>query len=268
MQRLIELQILTKKQRRLSWISSSEVKKEGEYLYFVGCLPYFDIIFQENGVAALSIAKCTIRILNELGIEPALLEDEKCCGHDFLYSGDIRKFKALARSNLDAIKRAGAKKVIFSCPECYHMFNQVYPRYFKIDFEVISMVQFLSENLPKFNKMEKNLTLQDSCRLSRFERLYEQPRKILNAIPGVNFLEMKQNREESICCGSSTWTNCFNCSRRLQLERLNEAASTGADVLVTTCPKCQIHFRCAMQGNSFQFEIKDIISLVAESMRR
>lgn len=264
-------------QRRLEWLSDGyRTSDQSDVLFFVGCAPYFDPIFEDLGVKTTDIAKGSLKILNHLGIEPMLLPNEKCCGHDMLWTGDLDTFKRLAEQNAAMIKEAGVKKIIFSCPECYRTFKEDYPRYVKIDCELQHISEFLSALVEKdelnFKEGERKVTYHDPCRLGRHLGIYEPPRKVLRAIPGVELVEMKQNREESLCCGTSAFTNCDLYSKQIRVERLLEAKATGADCLVTSCPKCQIHFRCAMvnkgeeKGLDVEIEVMDVVNLVANAL--
>jgi heterodisulfide reductase subunit D len=90
----------TLRQNRLEWLpEGKEALKTGDLVYFVGCLPYFDVLFSNIGVESLDIARSTLKILDRLGIEPALLPNERCCGHDLLWTGDIDNFRRLAEHN-------------------------------------------------------------------------------------------------------------------------------------------------------------------------
>ena len=272
MQKLIAVQIASKKQDRTSWIDKGlKTAKKGEYLYFTGCLPYFETVFSENGSRPLQIARDTVKILNKLGITPVVSNQEKCCGHDALYSGDFPTFMSLAEQNLKMIKKTGAKKVVFSCPECFHAFRDEYPKELgSLPFEPVHLLQLLAGKLGsnglRLSPTEEKVTFQDPCRLGRFSGLYEEPRQVMATIPGLKLVEMEKNRVNSLCCSSTGWTNCFNCSKRLQLERLSEAKATGADTLVTACPKCQIHLSCAQEKDEEKITIKDITNLVAEAI--
>ena len=110
------------------------------------------------------------------------------------------------------------------------------------------------------------MTYQDPCRLGRFEEIYEEPRRVISQIPGLELIEMEGNRSNSLCCGTSGWTNCDNCSKQIQKKRLNQAKSTGANTLITGCPKCQIHLKCALSSLDMELEIKDITSLAGEAL--
>ena len=264
------------KQNRLAWISEDlKVAKEGEYLYFVGCLPYFDAFFTDLDLNTISIAKSAVKILNYLGIEPVIMENERCCGHDLLWTGDVENFIRLARFNLSEIKKTGCKKLIVSCPEGYTTLKFDYPKYVgDLGMDVIHISEFLAENLTndklKFKKSKKQVTYQDPCRLGRYSGIYEQPRDIIKAIDGLKLNEMEKNRKNAVCCGTSAWINCNSVSKQIQIDRLIEAKSTGADFLITACPKCQIHFKCAMNDKNIskdtKIKIMDFTALVANSL--
>jgi len=139
-----------------------------------------------------------------------------------------------------------------------------------LPFEPVHLLQLLAGKLGSsglnLGPVEEKVTFQDPCRLGRFSGLYEEPRQIIAIIPGLKLVEMEKNRVDSLCCSSTGWTNCFNCSKRLQLERLSEAKATRADTLVTACPKCQIHLSCAQEKDEEKITIKDITNLVAEAI--
>jgi Fe-S oxidoreductase len=276
-------------QNRLDWLTkdlkvkvypgkstAKESENSDKIVYFVGCLPYFDSVFSNLDVTTLDIARSTIKILNALGIEPILMANEKCCGHDLLWSGDVENFKKLALHNIEEIKKTGAKKIVFSCPEGYQIFTKEYPEHFgELGIEAVHISQLVAEKLPEleFRALKgksRKLTYQDPCRLGRLCGIYEEPREMINRIQGAELTEMPKNRNNSICCGTSGWMNCGVHSKQIQLARLKEAKSTGAGLLVTNCPKCQIHFTCAMKDEDTpkdsKIEIKDLITLIADQL--
>ncbi len=267
------------KQKRLDWLDGCRTSQKSDVLYFVGCAPYFEPIFEDIEVSPVSIARNSIKILNALGIEPMVLPNERCCGHDLLWTGDVETFKKLAQSNAQMIKDSGAKKIVFSCPEGYRTFKIDYPQYVELDCEPMHITELLAENLSTWslrakrsNAEVKRVTYQDPCRLGRHLGIYEPPREIIKAIPGIKLTEMEHSGDESICCGTSAWTNCGSCSKQIRVDRLLEAKATGAEVLVTACPKCQIHFKCAMvdkgveKGPNIEMEVMDIVALLADAL--
>jgi len=265
----------TLKQNRLEWLP--EGKKAlitGDLVYFVGCLPYFDILFSDIRVESLDIARSTLRILNKLGIEPVFLSNERCCGHDLLWTGDIENFQRLAEHNLSEIEKSKAKTVLFSCAEGYRTFKVDYPEYFgSLGFEVIHISELLKEKLDsgeiKFNKLDRTVTYQDPCRLGRHLGIYDQPREVLSSIPGLKLTEMEKSGKNAVCCGTSAWTNCGASSKMIQLARLREADHLRAGTMVTSCPKCYIHFNCALkdeEGRGIKTNIEDLTVIAASAL--
>ena len=268
------------KQNRLEWLSKEyRVSEDSDVLLWVGCAPYFEPIFEDLEFSALDIIRASLKIMNLLGIEPKLLPNERCCGHDALWTGDVETFKRLAEHNAAQIKEAKVKKIVFSCPEGYRTFKLDYPNHVDLGCEVQHLSELLAEKIGqnpgisgKLKEIKKKVTYQDPCRLGRHLGVYDAPRKVLESIPGIELIEMKHSGRESICCGTSAFTNCDSYSNLLRAERLSEAAATGADVLITACPKCQTHFRCAMTDKGEEhrptpkIEITDLANLVADAI--
>jgi Fe-S oxidoreductase len=262
------------RQNRTDW--AKEVGKfgaTGDVFYFVGCAPYFDVALP-FGQGALQASKSVLRLLNAVGIEPVISDDERCCGHDALWSGDETTFKKLAGLNLQVIQASGAKKVVFNCPEGYATFKNAIPKYFgELPFQVLHLTEFLASELPgaglTFRSPENQgtvVTYQDPCRLGRKSGIYEPPRNLLRLIPGLRLEEMGRNRENSLCCGTSAWMECSSCSKSIQTERLKEAFDTGAKTLITACPKCQIHLSCAKDSTDLDLAITDLYTFLSNHL--
>ena len=223
-----------------------------------------------------NIAISSVKILNYLNIQPQILKNQKCCGHDLFWGGDYENFKILGEQNIEAIENSGVERVITVCPECYRSFQLDYPRYVKkYSFKVISFAEFLEEQLEqgKLNfpyDFPIKITYQDPCRLGRHMGVYEAPRNVLKAIPGIQFKEMERNRENAICCGVSAWMNCNLYSKAVRMDRLEEAQRT-ADRLITNCPHCIIHFNCLKNEyteseNKYTIEIMDFKEFIAKAL--
>jgi Fe-S oxidoreductase len=272
LQTVMELQTQGAKQKKTDWArQAGKIAATGDVFFFVGCMPYFNVIFRDLGVDSLSIGRNVIKILNAAGIEPVVSDEEACCGHDMLWNGNPEMFKKLAAKNLELIRSSGAKKVVFSCPEGYYTFKNHYPQYFgDLGFEVVHFYDYLEKMIAdgalKLANGAKSYTYHDPCRLGRMAKIYDSPRSILKALAGGEFKEMERNRENAVCCGTTGWANCSSCSRQIQVERLKEAKATGSQILVTACPKCQIHLSCALENLDMKMEIKDLTTLITESM--
>jgi Fe-S oxidoreductase len=234
---------------------------DSKVLFFGGCAPYFDIFFRTHlGVRTRDILVDSLRLLNFFDIHPALLMDERCCGHDLLWCGDRENFGKLAQLNVRALQNMGIEEVITACPECYHTLARDYPQQgVEPGFKVTHIFDLIEKEVDKgavtFKELDRRLTFQDPCRLSRFEN---RPK------------EMPDHGASAICCGNSAWIGCDAFSKALQVKRLRQAHGTGSDLLVTACPKCQIHLRCAMEdpflGEALQMEMMDLASVLAKTI--
>jgi heterodisulfide reductase subunit D len=272
LQTITDIQAKGIKQNRISWIGDLKTKQTGDVFYFVGCKPYYDVIFKGIEAGSISGAQNVVKVLNACGVEPVVSNDERCCGHDALWNGNEEKFKKLAQMNLDVIRASGAKQVVFSCPEGFHTFKNYYPKYFgDLGFEPVHILDFLADKVKdgtiEFNQSSDIVTYHDPCRLGRLAGIYDSPRNLLQSIPGLELREMPRSRENGVCCGTTGWSNCSSCSKEIQMQRLNEAAETGAGTVVTACPKCQIHFKCTKSAFDLNIEVTDLYDLLVKNMK-
>lgn len=256
-----------------SWVSpDARVTQKGDCLYFAGCLPYFDASFTHLGARTLDAAKSAVRILNALGIDPVVSRSEHCCGHDLLWSGDRAGFDALARANAAMIRESGAKRIVATCAECVRTLKVDYAPYLAPGrIEVLHMSELLARDSAssRFGLSEMKLrgTYHDPCRLGRHLGVYDAPRAVLGSIPGFTLSEMERHGKDALCCGTSGWSHCDRFSKTLQHRRLRMASDTGADVLITACPKCAIHLNCAMRGDDRNYvRITDFTTLIGEAL--
>ncbi len=272
------------KPNRLGWLSDDlRTQKNGDVLLFTGCMPIFPGIFENIGVDSTRTLKASIKLMNKAGLSPVLTEEERCCGHDMVWTGEIDTFKRLAELNSKTFSALGVKTIVTPCPEGYLTLKKDYPLYLKDnsspgwDFEVVHITEYLLKLLqegklkfPENNPLNGlSVTYHDPCRLSRFMGVIDAPRTLLQSVPGLKLIEMEHNRDRTLCCGVTNWTNCTNTSRSIRAERLTEAVNTGADILVTSCPKCQIHFNC-YTSNEFvrpqiKIKIEDLTVLLARA---
>jgi Fe-S oxidoreductase len=252
-----------KRKNRADWAKGLSVKTftEGmEILYFPGCYPSYDPRLKKVAVA-------TANILNLAGVDFGILgSKENCCGESIRKTGDEELFKRLARENIKTFIDNGVKKILVSSPHCYHTFKNEYPE-FMVNFEVVHISQFLFELINE-GKIEftkeygKKVTYHDPCYLGRHNGIYDEPRKALNKIPGLELIEMPESRVDSLCCGGGggrIWMETPKGERFSDL-RLEQAIEVGAEVLVTACPYCITNFedsRLTLE-DSEATEIKDI----------
>ncbi len=264
------------RQNRLDWLPQDiEVQKPSDTAFFVGCAPYFDVLFNDLGVKTLEGSKGALRLLNRARIPFTLLPNERCCGRDLLLQGDAEGFLALAQANITEFGRRGIRNIITNCPECYYTFKVDYPNFLENwDISVTHMTEIVAPLIESgqvaLGERQRKVTYHDPCTLGRYSRVFDQPRSILHSMAGLEMVEMADNREKALCCGASPWVGCGSVNRQIQKERLAQAAATGAEILVTACPKCQIHLKCAQKNaeddDVCQIEIQDISDLAAQSL--
>jgi Fe-S oxidoreductase/coenzyme F420-reducing hydrogenase delta subunit len=245
------------KQDRLGWVKKDmKIAEKGDVFYFTGCLPHYDAIFYDRqGLRLQNICESAVRIMNKAGIVPVVSNEEKCCGHDLNWTGDETNFEKLMEHNIDLIRKSGAKKVVFTCPECYRTFKSDYQDLAgDLEFELVHFADFAKQladsgalKLKAVTKPSFTFSYHDSCRLGRHSGIYDSPRELVKAFSGAKFVEMENTRDKAICCGVSAWSNCNASAKRVQVDRVAEAKKVGADRLLMFCPKCQIHLNCAIQ---------------------
>ena len=268
-------------QKRLAWVTPDiKYHQKGDTLFFVGCAPYFQSIFRNLNQDNLELPLASLKLLNAAGIEPVLLENERCCGHDSYWTGGQDTFERLLELNIDNFKNAGVKKIITACPEGHHMLKNVYPEYSDdFNFECVHITELLAEKIdsgeleipddPDIREYEV-VSYHDPCRLGRFSGIFEAPRKIISAIPGLEFRELSRNRQSSTCCGVNSFVNCDMNSKLWRAEKLKDAESTGATTLLTSCPKCNIHLNCYVTNQyvepKFDIKIDSLIVRLAKEI--
>jgi Fe-S oxidoreductase len=260
-----------KRDNRAAWAEGLSVKpfSEGmEVLYFPGCYLSYDPRLKK-------VARATARILQRAGVEFGILgTKENCCGESIRKTGDEQLFRRLARENIKTFIDHGVTKILVSSPHCYHTFKNEYPE-FKVNFEVVHISQYLAElidagRLELSGGCARKVAYHDPCYLGRHNGVYEEPRRVLKHIAGLELKEMPESRADSLCCGGGggrIWMETLKGERFSDL-RIRQAAGAGAEVLATSCPYCITHFeesRLTLEDRE-SLEIKDITEIVAEAM--
>ncbi len=221
-----------------------------------------------NAPDYLEIPKSIIGIMNQNDIIPVVLSEEKCCGHDSLWRGERDSFKKLAEYNVKLFKDAGVKTLIFSCAEGYYTWKHEYKNLFKgkddFYFEIYHITEYiLKEKLLEdvtFPIIDKTkVTYHDPCRLGRMSNVFDAPREVLKLIPSIELVEMEDSMEDADCCGVSAYVSCNQDSKKLQEKKILQAIETGAEYLITACPKCIAHLNCYLNENR---ELKDKIKVI------
>ncbi|UCH88593.1 MAG: 4Fe-4S dicluster domain-containing protein [Thermoplasmata archaeon] len=238
------------KQNRLSWVTDDlKVAEKGDIYFFTGCTAHFDYIFEEREIKTSGILVAAVKIMNSAGITPAVSNDEVCCGHDLNWTGNEEHFEKLMEKNLEVIKASGAKQVVFTCPEGMRTFEFDYKDIAgDLGFEVLHISELILDLIDQDKLQHKDLdgkvTFHDPCRLGRHLGIYDDPRDMIKET-GAELVEMERSRNKSTCCGVSAFATCEASSKQMQIERLKEAKKTGAQKMLTFCPKCWLHFKCS-----------------------
>jgi Fe-S oxidoreductase len=255
--------------KRADWAKGLNLKtyEEGmEALYFVGCYLSYDPRMKK-------VATATANILNKAGVAFGILgSKESCCGESIRKTGSEEVFKTLAKHNIKTFIDHGVKKVIVSSPHCYHTFKNEYPEYM-VNFEVVHINQYLLElvnqgRLEMKGEFPQKITYHDPCYLGRHNGVYDAPRDLLNAIPGVELVEMEDHGPRSLCCGGGggrIWMDTPQEERFSDI-RLKQADAVGAAILATSCPYCITNFEESRLNLEYEekIEIKDITEIVQD----
>ncbi len=270
------------KKKRAEWAQGLEVKDlskgdAAELLYFVGCGPSYDGRLQQ-------IARRAVEVFKKAGLDVGLLGNkESCCGEPAKRLGEDGLLEAVILNNYQLFEQFGVQDIVTTCPHGLKMFREEYPLYrskLEIDTEGILKPQHHTELLARLIKekkitfskeLRKKVTYHDPCYLGRHLGIYEPPRHIIQAIPGIDFVEMKRNRRSSFCCGGGggrLWMGEFEAREKISAIRVRDAAEVEADVLITCCPHCMSMLEDAVKtaGCEESMEVKDLLELIVELM--
>lgn len=254
---------------RANWAKDLGVKEfdeTTEVLYFPCCYPSYDPRLKK-------VSQATATILTKAGVDFGILgSKEMCCGESVRKAGNETLFKRLARENIKTFIDSGVKKIVVSSPHCFHTFKNEYTE-FKANFEVVHISQYIHElinegKLQITKEYPKKVTYHDPCYLGRHNGVFDEPREILQKIPGLEYLEMYESREDSLCCGMGggrAWMETPK-EERFSNIRVNQAVGVGAEVLATACPYCvsALEDSKLVTNHADDIEIKDITEILQE----
>ncbi len=237
--------------------SSKVVPGKIDTLFFVGCTSALDRSLQVGPRALASIMR---KVGERFGL---LLDDEVCCGSTAKRLGQVKLFEKLRAQNEKVLRSTGAKKIVTACSGCYKTLKQDYPG-LDADIRIVHSTEYLSDLIRggrlSLKRAHVRVTYHDPCHLGRHSGIYDAPREILRAIPGIELVEMKTSRELSRCCGGGAGVKTAypDISQEAALKRIQEAEETGAKVLITTCPFCLQTLRAAAESASSRLEVQEL----------
>lgn len=262
-------------QHRLDWteglgfevaVVSDTVPEDVEYLFWVGCAGAFDD-------RARSTTQAIARLLRRAGVSFAVLGPaESCTGDPPRRLGNEYLYQEQAKANIDRFKQANVRKVLASCPHCFNTIANEYPA-LGGTFEVIHHAQLFEElvNSGRLSPtaVDQTVTYHDPCYLGRHNRVFDEPRSVVRATTTRAPIEMHRCRERGFCCGAGgarMWLE-EPIGTRINVERTDEALSTGADVVSTACPYCKIMIDDAVRARGKQDDVRvvDIAQLLDDA---
>lgn len=244
-------------------------KGGAEYLFFVGCSGAFDDL---NKKVAVSL----VNIFNAVGLDYAILgTEEGCCGDSAKRIGNEYLYQSMAQVNIETFKTYNIKKIITMCPHGYNILKNEYGE-LGGDYEVYHYTELLDEWIKKGKLTLKkpieglgNITYHDSCYLGRYNKIYDQPRRILSALKSGRLVEMADHHEKSFCCGAGggrMWME-EDLGTRINQKRTTEAIEAGAKTICTACPFCYTMLSDGIKEleKEEQMQAFDIAQLVAQA---
>jgi len=261
-------------EKRVVWnkgltIETLSDKTSVEEAFFVCCAYSYDERVNE-------VANVASTFFENIGIPFLTLGNNQwCCGDMTLRLGEKGLFELIAEHNIQTIEKYNIRSLISLSPHCYNTLKND-EIYHKSSFNNLHYIQVLAEKveegkLEPSKRIEKSVTFHDPCYLGRYNNIYEQPRKILEAIPGLRLIEMYRNKKHSFCCGGGSGrvlTEELPYNERPSVERVREAIEVGADIIATACPLCLIMLTDAIKSLELEEKIivKDVLELISEAL--
>ena len=259
----------------IEFIPVEEYPIDSSVGYYPGCVDYIDqeMIFSHVNEGEMNLGETTsaaFTIFEEMGKDVTYLGRDflKCCGHDQKWQGMTEVFEKLKAYNQKKLGESGIDTLVTSCAECFRTFAMDY----ELDeMKVMHTTEYLIENgfeMDLATNEDVTVTYHDPCRLGRQMNIYDEPRDLVKAVDGVDLVEMEHTGEDALCCGVSSMMSCNENSRALRLQRFDEVKATGAEIMLTSCPKCVSHFECLkFEGDPrHDFEILDVVSFLARQI--
>jgi len=250
---------------RADWAADLDVKvgEPAEYIYFVGCAASFDERNQK-------VARSTISLLKEAGLDVGILGmQEGCSGDPARRAGNEFLFQMLAETNMMTFQELGVKRIVASCPHCFHTLGKEYGDYGGDELEVFHHSEILAKlqeegKLPQVEKNDRSVTFHDPCYLGRIGGVIDEPR---NVIGGID-VETENHGQDSFCCGAGgaqMWME-EDADKRVNVIRAAELAETGCDTVAVGCPFCSIMVKDGLDAVGAEMEVMDVAEILWEQI--
>ncbi|MGB2907200.1 MAG: FAD-binding and (Fe-S)-binding domain-containing protein [Candidatus Aminicenantaceae bacterium] len=259
---------------RTEWFPEELKEKHGtgmksKNVYFAGCT----VSYVEH-----DIGQATTTLLDAAGVDFTYLGNvENCCGTPMLVAGKWELFEDIMRKNIAAVKASGADTVIASCPACDMMWRHTYREWaeklgIEYDIQCKHYSELVSDKIRsgefKFtHPINKKVTWHDSCHIGRVSGIYEEPRELIKAVPGVEFEDMAHNRDKGHCCGSVlTLIKDPPIAADIGKSRLDEAVDINAEEVMSLCPCCQFQLRVSQKKKDIPVKITDLAAFACRGL--
>jgi Fe-S oxidoreductase len=260
-------------EKRDEWTEGLDIphiseKPDAEYLFFVGCAGSFDD-------RAKKITKSVAKILNAAGVSYAILgKEEPCNGDTARRLGNEYLYQSMAGAAVEVLNGYSVKKVITNCPHCFNTIRNEFPQ-FGGNYEVVHAAQVVADLIRrgkvKINReAAKSVVYHDSCYLGRYNEVYDPPRDILKAIPGIILKEADRSRNKGMCCGAGggrMWVE-ENPTQRVNTLRVEQLLATQPDVIASACPYCMTMLSDGVKEKQLEDKVqtRDILEILADAV--
>jgi heterodisulfide reductase subunit D len=254
---------------RAEWVEDLEeppddmfIKERAQVVYFTGCVASFFPLAQQIPIALAEVLEAAEVDFTLLG------EDEWCCGFPLLGAGGLPRAKAMIEHNLEVVEAKGAEEVVFACPSCYMMWREYYPTELKLSHATQFLERLLSQGRLPLRHRSLTVTYHDPCDLGRGARVFEAPRRAIRALPGVELIELSENRQNCLCCGGGGNLEMFDkdLSAGIAGMKVEQVSATGAEAVVSACQQCLRTIATHVRRNKIPLEVMDITQLVRASL--
>ena len=240
---------------------------EADLFYYLGCTPAYDPRIQPVSRALANVFQRAGLDFGTLGV------DEMCCGNEIRRMGESEGFSSMVEEAHEMYKEFKVQRMVTVSPHCFNAFKNEYGDMpFQVQHYTQLLVELLDQGKLKLgNEVRKKVTYHDPCFLGKHNGIYDEPRAILQAIPGIEFEDLDRSRERSVCCeggGGRMWAEGTNIEDRLAHQRVRDAVDLGAEVLAVACPFCLLTLEDAVKilGLDDKIKVMDIMELVAQAM--
>ena len=240
---------------------------EIDVLLWVGCAGSYD---DRNK----KVLRSFVSLLKKASVRFAILgNEEQCTGDPARRIGNEYLYQTLAQANIETLNRYGVKKVVTACPHCFNTIKNEY-KDFGGTYEVFHHSQFIASliqegRLKPTKGVDESITFHDSCYLGRWNNVYDQPRAVIESIPSARLVEMKQHRDEGLCCGAGGGRMFMeeHIGKRINITRTEQALATHAGIVASSCPFCMTMMTDGMKSKEMLDKVKvmDIAELMDQA---